>query len=91
MWGTPKGVGGAVGGRGVVIPDGPGASKEVWRYVPVMGDGRRCEYLQYSMNNTETGQLPTESNMAESLWSIMCIHTTNHCSILRIFIQQTLH
>ena len=46
--------------------------------------------LEYKLN-TETGKLPTGSNMAGSLWSVICIYTSSRCSVLRILIQQTLH
>ena len=60
---TMEGVGGTKGRGEAVIPDGPGAHQKIGRCVPVMVDGRRCKYLQYSMN-TETGKLITELNMA---------------------------
>ena len=58
-----EGVGGAICGGGAVIPDELGAHQKIGRCVPVMGDERRCKYLQYSMN-TETGKLITALNMA---------------------------
>ena len=69
-------VGGAGGRGGAVNPEGPGASREVWRTAPVEGEGRGCElhYTVYNMN-TQTGKLPTEPTMAHSMsvWVGVCL------------------
>ena len=52
-------VGGTGGGGGAVIPEGSGASQEVWRSAPVKGEGRGYEqhftvYSIYEYSNRET-------------------------------------